>query len=90
MSHINLILLKIMSRTNIPYVIFSDIMISSAHTIVTISQCCILHYLENIQILKSKVSYTMHYYLRKERKKEMFYLTVHSTHFIYGYMALVI
>ena len=24
---------------------------------------------------------------RKERKKEMFYLTTHSTHFIYGYMA---
>ena len=25
--------------------------------------------------------------LKKERKKEMFYLTTHSTHFIYGYMA---
>ena len=25
--------------------------------------------------------------LLKERKKEMFYLTVHSTHFIYDYMA---
>ena len=24
---------------------------------------------------------------RKERRKEMFYLTTHSTHFIYGYMA---
>ena len=24
---------------------------------------------------------------RKEGKKEMFYLTTHSTHFIYGYMA---
>ena len=24
---------------------------------------------------------------KKERKKEMFYLTTHSTHFIYGYMA---
>ena len=23
----------------------------------------------------------------EERKKEMFYLTTHSTHFIYGYMA---
>ena len=23
----------------------------------------------------------------KEKKKEMFYLTTHSTHFIYGYMA---
>ena len=23
----------------------------------------------------------------KERRKEMFYLTTHSTHFIYGYMA---
>ena len=26
-------------------------------------------------------------YLFNERKKEMFYLTTHSTHFIYGYMA---
>ena len=25
---------------------------------------------------------------RKGRRKEMFYLTTHSTHFIYGYMAL--
>ena len=25
---------------------------------------------------------------RKEGRKEMFYLTTHSTHFIYGYMAL--
>ena len=25
--------------------------------------------------------------LRKEGRKEMFYLTPHSTHFIYGYMA---
>ena len=25
-----------------------------------------------------------------ERRKEMFYLTTHSTHFIYGYMASVI
>ena len=25
--------------------------------------------------------------LQKERKKEMFYLTTHSSHFIYGYMA---
>ena len=24
---------------------------------------------------------------KRERKKEMFYLTTHSTHFIYGYMA---
>ena len=24
---------------------------------------------------------------RKEGRKEMFYLTMHSTHFIYGYMA---
>ena len=24
---------------------------------------------------------------KKERKKEMFYLTTHSTHFIYGYMS---
>ena len=26
-------------------------------------------------------------YLTKEGRKEMFYLTTHSTHFIYGYMA---
>ena len=25
--------------------------------------------------------------MRKEREREMFYLTTHSTHFIYGYMA---
>ena len=25
--------------------------------------------------------------LRREREREMFYLTTHSTHFIYGYMA---
>ena len=25
--------------------------------------------------------------LQRERKKDMFYLTTHSTHFIYGYMA---
>ena len=25
--------------------------------------------------------------VRKEREREMFYLTTHSTHFIYGYMA---
>ena len=25
--------------------------------------------------------------LREGRRKEMFYLTMHSTHFIYGYMA---
>ena len=25
--------------------------------------------------------------LRKEREREMFYLTTHSTHFIYSYMA---
>ena len=28
-----------------------------------------------------------HFGEKKERKKEMFYLTTHSTHFIYGYMA---
>ena len=28
------------------------------------------------------------YSRRAERKKEMFYLTTHSTHFIYGYMVL--
>ena len=27
--------------------------------------------------------------LKKEGRKEMFYLTTHSTHFIYGYMASV-
>ena len=26
--------------------------------------------------------------LKQEGRKEMFYLTTHSTHFIYGYMAL--
>ena len=28
-----------------------------------------------------------HWFDRKEGRKEMFYLTTHSTHFIYGYMA---
>ena len=27
-----------------------------------------------------------YFYIVKERKKEMFYLTMHSTHFIYSYM----
>ena len=27
------------------------------------------------------------HWLGKEREREMFYLTTHSTHFIYGYMA---
>ena len=27
------------------------------------------------------------YYILNEGRKEMFYLTTHSTHFIYGYMA---
>ena len=27
---------------------------------------------------------------RKEGRKEMFYITTHSTHFIYGYMASVL
>ena len=27
-------------------------------------------------------------YFEKEGRKEMFYLTTHSTHFLYGYMAL--
>ena len=31
--------------------------------------------------------YICMYVCRKEGKKEMFYLTTHSTHFIYGYMA---
>ena len=26
-------------------------------------------------------------YFKEEERKEMFYLTTHSTHFIYGYMA---
>ena len=29
----------------------------------------------------------MHMFKQKEGRKEMFYLTMHSTHFIYGYMA---
>ena len=32
-------------------------------------------------------TYTNVSILRKEREREMFYLTTHSTHFIYGYMA---
>ena len=35
----------------------------------------------------SQKVYTENYRLRKQRRKEMFYLTTHSTHFIYGYMA---
>ena len=29
---------------------------------------------------------SVHHYFWKEGTKEMFYLTTHSTHFIYGYM----
>ena len=32
------------------------------------------------------VQITIKTYLMKTTKKEMFYLTTHSTHFIYGYM----
>ena len=31
---------------------------------------------------------TLHMVGRKEGRKEMFYLTTHSTHFIYSYMAI--
>ena len=30
---------------------------------------------------------TLYYKLQREREREMLYLTTHSTHFIYGYMA---
>ena len=33
---------------------------------------------------------TQRYPKQREREREMFYLTTHSTHFIYGYMASVI
>ena len=33
------------------------------------------------------ILYIFHLFGWKERRKEMFYLTTHSTHFIYGYMA---
>ena len=32
----------------------------------------------------------MHAYIHTQREREMFYLTTHSTHFIYGYMASAI
>ena len=35
----------------------------------------------------SKEKFHFQYYLMKEGLKEMFYLTTHSTHFIYGYQA---
>ena len=31
--------------------------------------------------------YNCIYHMKREREREMFYLTTHSTHFIYGYMA---
>ena len=43
--------------------------------------CCIWHFQTSVNILNS--------YLRcwiNQREREMFYLTTHSTHFIYGYM----
>ena len=36
------------------------------------------------------VVHTVMLSLEQEGRKEMFYLTMHSTHFIYGYMASVI
>ena len=36
---------------------------------------------------RSIYAYGKHYATGKEGRKEMFYLTTHSTHFIYGYMA---
>ena len=47
-------------------------------------------YIDTFAYVGRKRVYTFHgVYLigRKEREREMFYLTTHSTHFIYGYMA---
>ena len=38
-------------------------------------------------LLVSDKSFYCFIYLEREREREMFYLTTHSTHFIYGYMA---
>ena len=37
--------------------------------------------------IKERELYNVILQLSKEREREMFYLTTHSTHFIYGYMA---
>ena len=39
---------------------------------------------ENLSYTKIKLKYN---YQISQGRKEMFYLTTHSTHFIYGYMA---
>ena len=50
--------------------------------IIIISQCKVQEITQNMEILQVKIKDYI-----QERKKEMFYLTTHSTHFIYGYMA---
>ena len=52
----------------------------SARTSIVLSDFIVFHFSHSNQ-------YPMFGMSRKEGKKEMFYLTTHSTHFIYGYMA---
>ena len=40
-----------------------------------------------ISLIRKHIYFLIISGLRKEGRKEMFYLTTHSTHFIYGYMA---
>ena len=51
------------------------------NTIMTVS-----HNMKYLYSYELKSSLLFHY-IRKEGRKEMFYLTMHSTDFIYGYMA---
>ena len=48
--------------------------------------CCVLIMSLNTNKNKYTSNYGSHY-PKSEREREMFYLTTHSTHFIYGYMA---
>ena len=42
---------------------------------------------QGMESTQSPYSQSRHLFTRCEGRKEMFYLTTHSTHFIYGYMA---
>ena len=46
-----------------------------------------MQYFELITLFSNWIACNQTYFDEREREREMFYLTTHSTHFIYGYMA---
>ena len=42
---------------------------------------------QQVEIIRSLLKAVSYFGVVAEREREMFYLTTHSTHFIYGYMA---